>query len=190
MQSVLGNHLFLYQQSQQCRGANLSPWEIWVLIISGKRCAEADNFSRQPGMLRSYTGQCKENTSFVLEFFASMRPPGAAVRSRADVFHTAAFLWKCLQQCSDMWWMFVYVRIPRGQWDCFLFFLPLFFYFFIYFPFFSFKWMKILKITSLYLTYWWDIWSPMVVRWMSVGQEYLMRCWHRVPREAMRSLSL
>lgn len=69
-------------------------------------------------------------------------------------------------------------------------FSPSFLNFFIYFPFFSFKWMKILKITSLYLTYWWDIWSPMVVRWMSVGQEYLMRCWHRVPREAVRSLSL
>lgn len=44
MQTVLGSQLYLHWQSQQCRGANLSPWEIWVLIISGKCCAEADNF--------------------------------------------------------------------------------------------------------------------------------------------------
>lgn len=148
MQTVLGSQLYLHRQSQWCRGVNLSPWEIWVLIISGKCCAEADNFVTP--------ARCAEKLHWAVQgkhFIHVWIPRLFAASQGSGVIQGRAVSHGCFpveMPPALFWYMGDVYFCENTPWAVeFLFFFFLFFSFFFPFSFFffSFKWMKTIKIT-------------------------------------------
>lgn len=142
---------FLHPPSRQCRGASLSPWEIWVLIISGKCCAEADNFVTAARRVEElhWTLQGKHFIHvWIPRLFAASRGRGA--NQGRSISHGCF----ALEMPRVMgWW--------SGTWQKLLFY-------FVYGGVFLFvlRWIKVVKITSCNRASRWSISSPSATRWM------------------------